>query len=286
MDSSFLTDRFAFAVGTSFYAAGLLYGCWSLLFRRRHSRIASYSLMALGWLLQTLGLFLRGHTTQSCPIGNTFEVLQFVAWSSTLLYLFVGPVFRTSLFGFFSAGMAVLLGLLSLTVPTLDSAMRVRPFGADPVVALHASLALFGYGVFALLALTSLMYLLQHHNLRRKRLDGAFALLPSIVELDHINLRLLAVGVVLLTVALGVAVFHWHAHLGLVVPGKLAVTGAVWLCYAGALVQRLRQRWVAQRFAWVGLLLFLVPLLSLWIVAPSRRSAPPAIATPGSEQMP
>lgn len=286
MDPTFLNDRFALAVGSGFYAAGLLYGIWSLLFRRRHSRFAAYSLMALGWLVQTLGLFLRSRGTHACPIGNTFEVLQFVAWSSTLLYLFVGTVFRTSLFGFFSAAMAVLLALLSFALPGLDAAARVRPFGADPVVALHAALALFSYGVFALLALTSLMYLLRHRDLRRKRLDGAFALLPSIVELDHINLRLLAVGVALLTIALGVAIFHWHAHLGLVVPGKLAVTSAVWLCYAGALVQRLRQRCVAQRFAWFGLLLFLVPLLSLWIVVPSRRPAPAAVTTPVSERMP
>ena len=286
MDLTFLDARATLAVGTGFYTAGLLYGSWSLLFRRRHSRNAAYGLMALGWLVQTLGLFLRSRATQSCPIGNTFEVLQFVAWSSTLLYLFVGPAFRTSLFGFFSAGMAMLLGLLSLAMPVWDTATRLRPFGGDPIVALHAALALFSYGVFALLALTSLMYLLRLRDLRRKRLDGAFALLPSIVELDHINLRLLAVGVTLLTVALGVAAFRWHAHLDLVAPGKLAITAAVWLCYACALAQRLRQRWVAQRFAWVGLLLFLAPLLSLWIVVPSRSRTAPSTPAATESRMP
>ncbi len=286
MDSTFLTDRTAIAVGTGFYAAGLLYGCWSLLSRKRHSRIASYGLMALGWAVQTYGLLLRGQATHSCPIGNPFEVLQFVAWSGTLLYLFVGPVFRTSLFGFFSAGLAVLLGVLSLAVPAWDSVARVRPFSPDPIVALHASLALFSYGVLALLALTSLMYLLQHRNLRRKRLDGAFALLPSIVELDHINVRLLAVGVALLAIALGVAGAHWHGHPGAVAPAKLLVTVTVWLVYATALVQRLAQRWVAQRFAWIGLILFLAPLLSLWIVVTPRRATSPAVTTPAAERTP
>jgi ABC-type uncharacterized transport system permease subunit len=283
MDSTFLNDRLALAVGSGFYAAGLLYGIWSLLFRRRHSRFAAYGLMALGWAVQTLGLFLRSRATHSCPIGNTFEVLQFVSWSGTLLYLFVGTVFRTSLFGFFSAAMAVLLALLSFTIPGLDGAARVRPFGTDPVVALHAALALFGYGVFALLALTSLMYLLRHRDLRRKRLDGVFSLLPSIVELDHINLRLLAVGVMLLTVALGIAFAHWHAHLDLVVPGKLAATLLVWLCYAVALAQRIRQRCVALRFAWVCLLLFLAPLFSLWVVVPAQRPVPPIAPDPAAE---
>lgn len=286
MDSTFLTDRAAITVGTVFYAAGLLYGCLSLLLRRRHSRIGGYALMALGWLVQTYGLVLRSQATHSCPIGNKFEVLQFVAWSCTLLYLFLGPVFRTSLFGFFSAGMAVLLGVLSLAVPAWDAAARARPFGNDPVVAFHASLALFSYGVLALLALTSLMYLLQHRNLRRKKLDGPFSLLPSIVELDHINLRLLAVGVALLAIALGVAVVHWHGDRDAVVPAKFAATVAVWLCYAVALAQRLRQRCIAQRFAWVGLLLFLAPLLSLWIVNAPRRTPAAPVTEPASERAP
>jgi ABC-type uncharacterized transport system permease subunit len=280
MDLPFLTDRTAIAVGTGFYAAGLLYGGWSLLARHRHSRIGGYALIALGWVVQTYGLFLRGHATHSCPIGNKFEVLQFVAWSCTLLYLFVGPAFRTSVLGFFSAGLAVALGTLSLAVPAWDSVLRVRPFGADPVVAIHASLALFSYGVLGLLALTSAMYLIQHRNLRRKRLDGAFALLPSIVDLDHINVRLLAVGVALLAIALAVAGAHWHGHPGAVAPAKLLATVTVWLLYAVALARRLRQRCVAERFAWVGLLLFLAPLLSLLIVNAPRPVAPPAAVAP------
>ena len=94
MDLSLLTDRTSIGIGTGFYAAGLLYGSWSLCFRHRHSRIASYTFVLAGWMLQTFGLCLRGRQTHSCPLGNTFEILQFVAWSCTLLYLAVGPAFR------------------------------------------------------------------------------------------------------------------------------------------------------------------------------------------------
>lgn len=278
MDSPFLTDRMAITIGTVFYAAGLLYGCLSLLLRRRHSRLGGYVLMALGWLVQTAGLALRGHATRSCPIGNTFEVLQFVAWSCTLLYLFVGPVFRATLLGLFTAGLAVFLGTLSLVVLAWDGPIRVRPLGADPVIAFHASLALFSYGVLALLALTSLMYLIQHRNLRRKRLDSRFAILPSVVELDHINLRLLAVGLVLLTAAVAIAGHHWYGHPGVIAPAKLVAILAVWFAYVVLLVQRLRQRWVAQRFALLGLILFLAPLLTLWLVHSPHRTPVPTVA--------
>jgi O-antigen/teichoic acid export membrane protein len=98
------------------------------------------------------------------------------------------------------------------------------------------------------------------------------------------NLRLLTCGVGLLTVALGLAGTHWHGHPDAVAPAKLVVTVAVWFCYVFALAQRLRQRWVAQRFAWLCLALFLAPLLSLGIVNSPRRAVlpanPPAASAP------
>jgi len=41
------------------------------------------------------------------------------------------------------------------------------------------------YGVFALLALTSLMFLLRHFSLKVEHLGGLFSFLPSILDLDH-----------------------------------------------------------------------------------------------------
>jgi len=276
MDLSLLTDRTSIGIGTGFYAAGLMYGSWSLCFRHRHSRIASYTFVLAGWMLQTFGLYLRGRQTHSCPLGNTFEILQFVAWSCTLLYLAVGPAFRTSVLGFFSATLATALGLGSLAVPAWDSVMRKPTFATSPLMELHAALGVFSYGVFGLLTLTSLLYLIQLRHLQRKRLTGWFSLLPSIVELDHMNLRLLGFGVTLLGVALAVGRLHWTGAPEVVHVSKLAATIAVFVAYGTVFLLRLRQRLVARPFAVVSVLLFVVTLASLWPVNASRRpSVPP-----------
>jgi len=275
MDLSFLTTRTSIGIGTGFYAAGLLYGSWSLCFRHRHSRIASYAFVLAGWILQTYGLLLRGRQTHSCPLGNTFEILQFVAWSCTLLYLAVGPAFRTSVLGFFSATLATALGLGSLAVPAWDSVMRKPTFATSPLTELHAALGVFSYGVFGLLALTSLLYLIQLRHLRNKRLTGWFALLPSIVELDHMNLRLLGFGVTILGIALAAGRLNWSGSPEVVHLSKLAATIAVWVAYGTVFVLRLRQRLVARPFAIVSVVLFAATMASLWPVNASRRPLPP-----------
>jgi HemX protein len=161
--------------------------------------------VAAGFVLQTLGLYLRGRAVKGCPIGNTFEIFQFTAWSAIALYLVVGATFRLSLLGYFTSCLSAVLTLLSLANPVWDATRHAAAFGGNAWVEFHAALALFSYGVFALLALTSGMYLLQTYSLKHKHLHGLFSFLPSISSWTQISVRLLVVGVVLMTWSLGSA---------------------------------------------------------------------------------
>lgn len=277
-----INDRGWILLSAVFYAAGFLSAVVALLRNRRQAAGLMYTFAALGFMLHTGGLQLRGMATHGCPLGNKFEILQFTVWSMMVLYFVVGPTFRLSVLGYFTAALAALLSSASLAIPAWDSVHRVRIFGANPYIELHAAVAMFSYGVFALLALTSVMYLLQSRNLRRKDLHHLFRLLPSILELDQMNVRLLGFGVGLLTLALGVGSIYWVGDPASVNYVKLGATLAVWACYAAAFALRLRQKLFARRFAWVCMLLFLLTLLSLGPINSSRRApdAAPA-AAPG-----
>jgi ABC-type uncharacterized transport system permease subunit len=228
----------------------------------------------IGFALQTIGLAQRGRAVGGCPIGNTFEVFQFTAWSAIVLYLLIGPTFRLSLLGFFTSGLAALQTLLSLGTPAWDAVRRVGAFRGSPWIEFHAALALFSYGVFALLALTSLMYLLQTYSLRRKHLHGLFSFLPPVLALDHISLRLLVAGVALLTAALAVGSVYWVRDLASVNPAKLIATCALWAAYLVALILRSRRRLISNRLAWVCVVLFAAALASLGPVNASRHERP------------
>ncbi|HTB81205.1 MAG TPA: cytochrome c biogenesis protein CcsA [Opitutaceae bacterium] len=270
---SVLTDRQWLWIAAGFYLAGFVLGTRAVLRERRHPRVAMYGVIAAGYALQTLGLWLRGQATHGCPLGNTFEIFQFTAWSATTLFLVVGATFRLSLLGYFTSTLMAALTLVSLAIPSWDATRRANIFGGNPWLELHAALALFAYGVFALLALTSLMYLFRNYSLRSKHLGGWFSFLPSIIDLDHICLRLLITGVGLLTASLAVGSVWWlRAPPGSV--HAVLATVAVWLAYAVALGSRLRGRLIAQRFAWICVALFAAALISLETVDHDRRPAP------------
>ena len=272
-----LTDRQWIWLAAGFYLAGFLLGTLSVLRGGRPSGLAVYGLILGGFVLQNIGLGLRGHAVGGCPLGNTFEMFQFTAWASIILYLVVGVAFRSSLLGHLTAALAAVLTLVSLSIPAWDATRRAHIFGGNPWIEFHAALALFSYGVFGLLALTSLLSLLRLHSLKSKHTGGWFAFLPSVLDLDLIGVRLLTTGVVLLAASLTVGSVYWLRDTASVSLPKLLITVLIWAAYAGALTLRLRGRLLAKRFAWTCVALFVAALLSLGPVNASRH--PVAVAT-------
>ncbi len=268
-----LTDRTWLWFAASAYLAGFALGTIALLRNRRHSHGWMYTIIATGFVAQTVGLYLRGLAVKGCPLGNTFEMFQFTAWSAISLYLMVGVVFRLSLLGYFTSMLTATLTFVSLAIPAWDATRRVGIFGGNAWIEFHAALALFSYGVFGLLALTSVMYLLRNYSLKHKQLSGMFAFLPSIRDLDHICLRLLIAGVALMSTSLAVGAVWWLREPPADNAVKVLATLAVWVAYASTLVLRLRGSLVAQRLAWTCTVLFAAALLSLGAVDSHRAPA-------------
>ncbi len=264
------TDRTWLWAAAAFYFAGFALGTVAILRHGRPSGPATYALILLGYALQLAGLGLRGRAVGGCPLGNQFEIHQFTAWSAITLYLVVGVTFRNSLLGYFTSSLAAAITLLSLAIPAWDATQRTHIFGSNPWIELHAALAVFSYGVFGLLSLTSILYLLRNYSLKSKHLGGWFSFLPSIRDLDQIGLRLLGAGVVILAASLTVGSVYWLRDTSSVNVAKLVVTLSVWLAYVLAFGLRLRGLLLAKRFSWACLLLFAAAMLSLGPVDRSR----------------
>src|SRR6185436_199883 len=98
-----LTDRMWLWAAAGFYFAGFALGTITLLRHGKPSAPATYALIAIGYVLQLLGLGIRGQAVGGCPRGNQFEFYQFTAWSAITLYFVVGVTFRNSLLGYFTS---------------------------------------------------------------------------------------------------------------------------------------------------------------------------------------
>jgi ABC-type uncharacterized transport system permease subunit len=274
-----ITDRTWLWASAGFYLAALMVGTWTILRGGRPSGTANSALIIAGYALQLVGLGLRGKADAGCPIGNTFEIFQFTAWSAITLYLAIGVTFRSSLLGYFTSCLAAALTLVSLAIPAWDATRRSHIFGGNGWIELHAALALFSYGVFALLALTSIMYLARNYSLKSKQIGGWFSFLPSIIDLDVIGVRLLGAGVAILTLSLSIISVYWLRDRASADFGKILSAFVVWAAYATTLGLRLSGRLFAKRFAWTCVVLFAAALLSLGPVDASRHPAnPPASA--------
>lgn len=217
--------------------------------------------MLIGLLFQTAFLYLRGQDHGRCPLTNLFEVFIFIGWAIVLLYFLVGTTYRLSLLGVFTAPMIALLQALALFSSLDQSVPRART-APNAWLELHAAISLIAYAAFAMACVTGIMYLVQERLLKRHRIHGLFYQLPPIHELGKAIQRLTVTGSLLLTIGLAASI---PLHLPISNP-KLVFAWTVWFMYLGVNLIIWRRMLSARQTAWLAVVSFIVPLVSVGIV--------------------
>ena len=264
MEFLLLSDRAFLWLAAITYTVAFALALSSILRKRQHSRKTLLAFVIAGFVLQTTGLYIRGHASGSCPLNNQFELMQFMGWSTTLLYLVIGPAFRVSLLGFFTSAFVAIILLVSLFVPEWDTTQTTSIFGTDHWIKAHASLATFSYGVMGILSLTSTMFLLQNRSLKKKNMGGLAPYLPSTLELEQINFRLLTFGLSLLTFSILVGAFYTSDPSS---SSKLLISGAIWIGYIIIFILYKTRRFSSNNLAYTCIFLFIAAILSLGSVS-------------------
>ncbi len=214
--------------------------------------------IALGFAFQTGFLYLRGQELGRCPITNLFEVFIFLAWSVSLIYLLIGPAYRLSLMGAFTAPLVFGLQTCALLAPIdVRRPLRSTP---TPWLELHASVSLIAYGAFALACVAGLMYLVQERQLKRRELNSMFYHFPPLTDLFAAITRLVWLGFFLLTIGLAAGFFT-----GQPLPYvKVAWSFGVWIFYAAILLARHLGTTAPRRIAALCVIAFSGALTLLW----------------------
>ncbi len=214
--------------------------------------------IGLGFVFQTAFLSIRGHALGRCPLTNLFEVFIFLAWSVALIYMLVGPAYRLSLMGAFTAPLVVVLQGFALIAP-IDVRHPVK-LPANPLLEFHASVSLVAYGVFALACIAGVMYLVQERQLKTHHLRSIFYHLPPLTDLFAAITRLLWWGFGLYTLGIVSGFFTGHP-----LPRVQVVAAVgVWLLYA-TILQGRHLRWLApKRVAALCIIGFSTALTLLW----------------------
>jgi HemX protein len=218
----------------------------------------SFLSIGLGFIFQNAFLSVRGHALGRCPLTNLFEVLIFLAWSIALIYLLIGPAYRLSLMGAFTAPLVFIIQLFALLAP-IDVRHEVK-LPPNSWLEFHASISIIAYGAFALACIAGAMYLVQERQLKTHHLHSVFYHLPPLTDLFAAITRLLWLGFALYTLGLVSGFFT-----GRPLPRVQVVAAiGVWLLYAVILQGRHLHRFAPKRVAALCIAGFGIALTLLW----------------------
>ncbi len=218
----------------------------------------SFFAIGLGFVFQTAFMSIRGQALGRCPLTNLFEVFIFLAWSIALIYMLIGPVYRLSLMGAFTAPLVFVIQTLALIAPIDVRHTIVLP--PSPWLEFHASMSIVAYGAFGLACIAAVMYLVQERQLKTHQLHSIFYHLPPLTDLFAAITRLLWLGFALYTLGI-VSGFFTGRPLPLV---QVVAAIAVWLLYGAILQARHLHRLAPKRVAAFCILGFSVALTLLW----------------------
>lgn len=248
-------DRWFLIASTLFAVIGGVSGMLSV-HRGRRSRW-TVVWMAAAFACQLGFLSLRGEARAACPLGDRGEILAFLSWSLTLFYLLVGPAYRISLLGVFTAPVVVVFQGIAL-LPGVLTVDPGRIPGGNPWHETHSATSVLAYGALALAAVAGVMFLVLDRQLKEHHLkSGLFRNLPPVRELLVSLVRLLWIGGALLTVGI---------IAGFVMPNEGNVTGhllaamAVWSAYVVVLAVKQVRGLTGRRLSLLAVALFILSL--------------------------
>jgi len=260
-------DRILFNIALAGYFVSTTGYLCSLLFKRIFLAKISTWLLMFAFFFHSATLFTQYFLTGQSPVTNLYGSVSFFAWVIAGAYLIFQIKTKTRILGVIVSPVTFLM--VFAASPQLHGGRLLPENLQGPLVTAHVILAVAGEALFVLVALAGMLYLLQDHNIKTRRLHAMSRLLPPLKDLDRINHYGLLIGFPVLTFGLLAgsvwAGSAWGSHWQW--DPKLIWALLVWLCYAFVLHQRLAIGWRGHKAALLSVFFFLVLLVSLAVIS-------------------
>jgi len=229
------------------------------------------AMIAVGFASHTLALVARYVEAGYPPVTNLYESLSFFAWMIIGVLLIANLKYKIKVLGAFLTPIGLILMLFALALP--KEIIPLAPVLKSFWHPFHVIFAFLGNASFSLAFCCGIMYLIQEHQLKTKKVGAITQRLPSLKILDDLNYQSLTFGFPLLT--LGVitgaiwAEYAWGRYWGW--DPKETWSLITWFLYAALLHQRLTVGWRGRKaaiMAIVGFLAVLFTFLGVNLVLP------------------
>jgi cytochrome c-type biogenesis protein CcsB len=264
-----------------FYTTMGIYFCSSLLYliylAKPDARLWNISRLVVtaGFAAHCVFTVLRYLKAGYTPITNLHESLSFFSLAIVGLFIAFERKYRIAILGSFVMPLALLMMIASSIFPT--SVVPLVPALKSRWLIVHTTMAFFGYAAFTIAFCAGIMYLIQEHFLKSKKLGTLYRKLPSLDTLDDINYRCLTLGFPLLTIAIisGAiwAETAWGAYWSW--DPKETWSLITWFVYAALLHGRLTTGWRGRRaaiFAIAGFFILIFTFIGVNLFLPGLHS--------------
>lgn len=230
----------------------------------------SYLILVAGFICHTVFLIYQYFQIGPIPGENLKSLFSFFSWSMIFAYLIFQLRFRLMVLGSFVAPFAACLMIVSSTMPWVEG--PPVPVFKGLWLLIHVGTIFMGNGLFAIAFLVSIMYLLQEHFIKNKKLGPFYSRLPSLASLDMINHYSLIYGFPFLTAGMITGSVYAQYALGTYWQWdpKEVWSLITWLSYAALLHERIAAGWRGRRAALMSIVCFCILIftflgVSLWL---------------------
>ncbi len=207
----------------------------------------------LGWLAQTALLAAQVVQSEGFPWGTWPRSLNLFVWLLVAVYLVWGCRARFRLLGLTVMPFAALLLLAAWLAGALDEPTDVRYSAL--FLALHVGLVLAAFAGFTVAAGLSALYLWEERRLKLRRTRRVLGRAPSLLVLDAVAARTVALALAALTGGIAVGLARLGGPGGRL-DALMAATVVMWGVYALYLLLRAQAGWQGRRAAYLALLGF------------------------------
>ena len=246
----------------AFYSVGLLHSFLTIITRKKTLfRVALFGIGS-GFLAHALSIVYAWIEGQHPPITNLHEALSFFAFVIVLAFLISYARYRLDSLSVF---VFPLVFILTLAANLISSSPQPRPEILKSLwFYVHIPTTFLGYAAFFVAFSAGIMYLIQEHELKRKRPQAFYYRLPSLEVCDDLGYRSLSIGFPLLT--LGIAAGALWANKALdqswAWDPKIIWSLITWLVYAVLIHYRLSAGLRGRRAALMSIVGFVIVLFT------------------------
>lgn len=209
----------------------------------------------IGWLVQTALLGAQAARSGGFPWGDWPGSLNLFVWLVVGCYLIWGCRARFRLLGLAVMPLAVALLLAARLQGGMDGRADTR-FSAL-FLTLHVGLVLAAFAGFTVAAFVSGLYLWEERRLKLRRTGRVLGRVPSLLVLDAVAGRTVAVALLALTAGVAVGLARLPSEAGRL-DAVMGVTFLTWAVYALYLLLRAEAGWRGRRAAYLALAGFLL----------------------------